>query len=292
MGHDFDPRSYDHENERHNHAERDRVTQDPRDPKDRASLDDVFTRDLDVPRGRERELLSVWGRSHELRDTQVRALATIGAFRAVPAGDLRDPDARPLRVDRGDLYELRRGGLIRVVTPEINRQRTAIVTLTRRGRALLEAHRRQSGPDRQTFYAGIARSRELAHDAQMYRAYTQTAERLRDQGASIVRVRLDHELKRDYQRFLQDGNRGRPDSDGRPSRHADEIRDWAEAHHLPYFDDRVHFPDVRVEYERPDGVRGFEDLEIRTPHYRGMHAAAKAKSGFTPFDPDFAKEFV
>src|SRR5581483_9781501 len=115
MGYDFDPRSHDHEIERHERAGRDRSPQDPRHPADRAHPDDVFTRDLDVPRGREREVLSVSGRTYQLRDTQARALAAIGAFRAVPAGDLRDPHGSPMRVDRGDLYELRRDGLIRVV---------------------------------------------------------------------------------------------------------------------------------------------------------------------------------
>ncbi len=37
--------------------------------------------------------------------------------------------------------------------------------------------------------------------------------------------RLDYELKRDYQRFLQERNRGRSDSDGRPTRSRDEIED-------------------------------------------------------------------
>jgi len=292
MAHDFDPRLQDHEIEPHDRPERDRSGPDSQVLDSRSALDDAFTRGLDVPRGLEREHLVVWGRTHELGSTHVRALATIGAFRAVPAEDLRDASGSPMRPDRGELYELRREGLVRVVTPQINRQRTAVVTLTRRGRAFLEAHRRPTERDQQTFYAGIARPRELAHDAQMYRAYLRTAEHLRDGGASVLRVRLDHDLKRDYQRFLQDGNRGRSDSDGRPTRDRDEVRAWADAQDLPFFDERVHFPDLRIEYERADGERGIEDLEINTRHYRGAHAAAKARSGFTPFDPDFAQEFL
>jgi hypothetical protein len=38
---------------------------------------------------------------------------------------------------------------------------------------------------------------------------------------------------------------------------------------------------VRLEYEDRDGRRGIEDVEVTTPHYRGAHAAAKARSGFT-----------
>ena len=95
---------------------------------------------------------------------------------------------------------------------------------------------------------------------------------------------LDYELKSDYQRFLQEHNRQKRDSDGRPDRTADEVREWALAHRLPYEDEHVQFPDVRVEYEDRDGRREIEDLEIVTPHYRGAHAAAKGRSGKLPAD--------
>jgi hypothetical protein len=90
-------------------------------------------------------------------------------------------------------------------------------------------------------------------------------------------------LKRDYQRFLQERNRTEPDSDGRPHRSRHEIREWADEHRLPEIDGRVHFPDFRIEYERADGRREIEDIEVMTPHYRGAHAAAKARAGFTRF---------
>ena len=52
-------------------------------------------------------------------------------------------------------------------------------------------------------------------------------------------------------------------------------------HDLPYFDDRVHFPDLRIEYQDCDGRDRVEDVEVLTPHYRGAHAAAAGRSGFT-----------
>jgi hypothetical protein len=45
----------------------------------------------------------------------------------------------------------------------------------------------------------------------------------------------------------------------------------------------VQFPDVRIEYERPDGRHDVEDVEVTTPHYRGAHAASKAAAGFTRY---------
>ena len=112
-------------------------------------------------------------------------------------------------------------GLMRFVALD-GRERA--VTLTERGHHLLEAHRRDRDDTReQAFYAGVSRPRELSHDVQLYRAYLREEERLRDQGAEIRRVVLDHELKREYQEWLQERNRGRPDSDGRPDR--DRARD-------------------------------------------------------------------
>jgi hypothetical protein len=181
--------------------------------------------------------------------------------------------------------------------------------LTDRGRNLLEAHRRSRDDERhyrderhQEFHAGISRPRELTHDALLYRAYLRAEERLRAQGADVRRVVLEHDLKREYQEWLQAHNRGRPDSDGRPDRDPREIEAWAHEHDLPYFDKSVHFPDFRLEYEL-DGRDRHEDIEVITNHYRGTHAASRALAGFVcyastgrcggrPPDPRLAEDFL
>ena len=299
----FDPRSSD---------TRERDAADPRDE----SLDacDVFTRDLDLPRGLDRERVHVHGHDedYQLRGSEVRALATIAAFRVVPADDLRDDHGRPGDVRHGDLERLRSAGLLRTVAPlDRDGDRTVIVTLTERGRELLESHRSRDGERSQTFYAGAVKSRELSHDAQLCRAYVRTAEKLGAQGARVERVVLDYELKREYQKFLQERNRDRADSDGRPDRSREEIKQWAIEHDLPVVNDRVQFPDFRIEYEHADGRRDVENIEVTTVHYRGMHASGKAAAGFTrfrgstariggsnrngsssPFDPHAAEELL
>ena len=269
----FDPRSVE---------SRDRDAFDARE----RSMDprDVFADGLDLPRGLERERVDVNGHDYELRGSEARTLATIGAFRVVPLDDLRDERGRPPDRWHGDIEHLRSAGLIRVVAPlDRGGQRTTIVALTDRGQQLLETHRARDAESQQTFYHGLVKPRELAHDSQLYRAYLRTAERLRSQGARVTRVVLDYELKREYQRFLQARNRQRSESDGRPTRSAGEIRDWANEHRLPIHENKVQFPDFRVEHEWPDGRRDIEDVEITTPHYRGAHAASKARAGFTTF---------
>jgi DNA-binding MarR family transcriptional regulator len=288
---------------------REREGADPRD-EGRLEPQDVFTRGLNLPHGLEREHVRLREDDYRLRGSETRALATIGAFRVVPANDLRDDRGRPGTLRRGDLEHLRIQGLIQPVAPLDRGERTVLVTLTERGRELLEKHRSPGRGASQSYYSGAVKARELSHDGQLYRAYQRVAERLESAGSRIERVVLDYELKREYQRFLQDGNRGRPDADGRPTRSRDEIKCWAEDHRLPMRDGSVQFPDFRVEYEQPDGRPDVEDVEVTTIHYRGAHASGRVASGFTrfrgtatrvggkarggaaPFDPRSAEELL
>jgi hypothetical protein len=244
---------------------------------------DIFASELDLPRGRDRERVRDRDRVHDIDGSEARMLATVGSFRVVAESDLsalRDDARKP----RQSIRHLEDEGLIRRSPLDANDR---AVVLTERGRDLLEANRsiprdERTPEPRQAFYAGLKKPRELTHDVKVYRAYERAEERIRDRGGRVRRVVLDYQLKRDYQRFLHERNRGKKDCDGRPDREADEIVRWAQERQLPYEEDgHVHFPDARVEYEDRDGRSRFEDLEIVTPHYRGTHAGAAAKSGFT-----------
>ena len=62
----------------------DRDRNEERDPRD------VFTKDLDLPRGSERRPVRERDRVYEINGTESRMLATIGAFRVVSETDLHD----------------------------------------------------------------------------------------------------------------------------------------------------------------------------------------------------------
>lgn len=318
---DFDPRDYDSRDRDDFDIYDARWLDDPRDPDDRDrdferdrdarnhDPRDAFVEGLELPRGLERELVQDDRENlYELNREDSRMLATIGAFRVVAERDLeaaRNPDWDP----RDDTLEhLRDEGLIRFVAIDGDER---AVTLTDEGRDLLEANRRERDEDdeHQEFHAEVSRPRELEHDSQLFAAYVGVEERLRDQGADIERVVLEVDLRRDYQEWLQEHNKGNPDSDGRPDRDPREIEAWARDHDLPYFDERVHFPDFRIEYEL-DGRDRHEDVEVMSEHYRGAYAGSKAQAGFTcyrggggrgggggsrggsPFDPGLAEDFL
>ena len=142
----------------------------------------VFTRDLDLPRGLEREIVRDRDREYTLRGSESRTLATVGAFRVVSSRDLRDHDDRPADPRSGDLRHLREQGLVDTV--RVPGLRDVAVTLTNEGRSLLDhRHPDRDGDGRQTFYAGVRRERELEHDVQVYRADEREAERLHERGA-------------------------------------------------------------------------------------------------------------
>ena len=298
LGGGSDPREDDPRDRDEDVRERDRdARQRDHDPRD------VFVRDLDLPRGLEREIVVGGDHRYELNGDDSRSLATVGAFRVVSERDLCDPRDESTDPRESDLHHLRDEGLVRFVALD-GRERA--LTLTERGRHLLDAHRRDRDDERQqAFYAGVSRPRELAHDAALYRAYLRAEERLREHGAETRRVVLEHDLKREYQEWLQEHNRGRSDSDGRPDRDPREIEEWAHEHDLPYFDESVHFPDFRIEYEL-QGRDRHEDVEVVTEHYRGAHAASVARAGFTcygrgggsgrsggrGFDPRVAEDFI
>ena len=111
---------------------------DPRDH-DRPDPRDVFVGHVDLPRGRDREHVHHRGHDYTLRGSESRTLSSVGAFRVIPASDLRDTFDKPLDPRHGELWHLREAGLVQTV--RIDRDNT-VVTLTREGRDLLESRRR------------------------------------------------------------------------------------------------------------------------------------------------------
>jgi DNA-binding MarR family transcriptional regulator len=254
---------------------------------DRADVRDddarsALARHVDLPRGNDREVVRDRKRFYELNGPEGDALAAIGAFRVVHADDLRDVFDRDLQSARQGVRHLQESGLLERIPLE-SRERDVVV-LTGQGRDVLEANRLERDHEpRQTFYAGLRKPRELTHDAQVYRAYLHAEEGLRARGGLVRRVVLDYELKREYQAFLQEPNRGRADSTGQPGRDPDEIEAWARDHDLPFFDGSVHFPDARLEYEDAERQVGHQDIEVVTEHYRGAHASGVARCGFSSY---------
>jgi hypothetical protein len=244
-----------------------RPSVDPRSmsvPLDRLTLKPGTTRQPIVHRGT----------TYRLRDSDVRALATIGTFRVVRADDVQTMRST---VDAwtGDLRNLREQGLVDVKTITINREPTAVAVLTRDGKSLLDGHQHVTGERRpQAFHAGLVKPRELAHDAQLYRLFQAEAARIESEGGRVDRVVLDYELKRDYQTFLN--RKGKTDD-------SDDVSTFAAEYGLPVVDGHLELPDLRIEYEAPDGELDHRDVELVTEHYSRSQLAGKSRAGFSMY---------
>ena len=177
---DFDPRDIDsRDDDRHGHNRDDtRCDERERDDDRERTFDprDVFTRDMNLPRGLEREIVRHRDREYTLRGSESRTLTTVGSFRVVSSRDLRDGRDRELNPRSGDLRHLREQGLVETVRVPGTREHA--VVLTKEARGLLESHRDRDPDGRQTFYDGLKRERELEHDLGVIRAYEREAARL------------------------------------------------------------------------------------------------------------------
>ncbi len=178
----------------------------------------------------------------------------------------------------GDVRHLSEQGLIDRKSVVINGQPTPVLVLSKEGKALLEAHRNVSpGGPQQEYRAGLVPPSELAHDAQLYRVYLAEAARITGQGGRVRRVVLDYEIKREYQRFLHRSDRPNDVSQ------AEDRAAFAAESRFPVVDDHLELPDLRIEYETPQGDLAFRDVELVTEHYSGAQLSGKARAGFSMY---------
>jgi hypothetical protein len=150
----------------------------------------------------------------------------------------------------------------------------SVVALTRQGKALLkDDSARGSGPT-QSLYVGVVKPRELAHDTAIYRMYLAEASRIEAKGGRIRRVVLDYELKQRAYSPLAKA------IDLPPLEYTERQQQIADENGLAIVDGHIVLPDLRIEYETPDGDVRQLDLELTTRNYRAAHIRSKAGAGF------------
>ncbi len=93
-------------------------------------------------------------------------------------------------------------------------------------------------------------------------------------GGKVRRVVLDYELKKEAYSKL---GRGR---DAGALEYARRQQEIAAEQRLPIVDGKIALPDLRIEYETPEGDLDRVDLELATEHYHRGHMEAKARAGF------------
>ena len=214
-------------------------------------------------------------REYPLRESEVQTLIEIGKFRVVPVDDLAQLRYTSDRARmENDVQNLRRQGLIEQHSIEGHDGRSKnVLAITRDAHKLLTRQNRI--PEGQAIYHGLAKPKEVRHDADLYRLYHNVAEEIEQSGGKVRRVVLDYELKQELYSKLSQVD---PDKNLAYER----IR-IANEYDLTVVNDKIPIPDLRIEYE--DECRELRrlDLEIATRDYRARGLAEKAKAGFHLF---------
>jgi hypothetical protein len=210
-------------------------------------------------------------RAYHLSDSQRQTMAEIGRFRTLSVEDLARErylgDAAKMRLD---IFRLSSQKLVQTRSLWLgkDKDRLEVITLTRRGKQLVERSGQQG-----TFYAGFVKPAEMAHDAAIYRMYKAEAAKIMKQGGEIRRITLDYELKRKAYSPLAKVRPGSPE-------YAKRQAEIAARHGLKVVRGHIQLPDLRIEYQTHEGEIERTDLELATPHYRAGQLAAKAEAGF------------
>jgi hypothetical protein len=220
-----------------------------------------------------RKVYEIRGRTYRLRTSEIATMVELGKFRAIAQEDLTE---FAYGSDKGrigpDAENLIRQGLVQMKSiPHEEKGSRQLLTLTKAGHRFLTENS-IAGKD-QALYHGFTKPREAHHDADLYRLYQKAADKIERGGGRNLRVVLDYELKK---RVYHDLAKLGPD---RAS--AESKRTVAEQHGLQVVRGKIPLPDVRIEYDTPDGERARVDIELATSHYRGRHLAEKVRAGFS-----------
>jgi hypothetical protein len=210
-------------------------------------------------------------RSYSLRDSEIHTLSEVGRFRVVDTADLARfaYSGERSRMER-DVSNLVRQGLVEQCGTSVLKQDSRqVLTLTRRGQHLIR--HLNFVPEDQAIYSGFVKPKEADHDADLYRLYHKAAEEIEGKGGRVLRVQLDYELKEKLYRKLGKAQAGHLQR---------QKEEFARELHLPVVQDKVSFPDLRIEYATEGLEVARVDLELATGHYHAGHLAEKARAGF------------
>jgi hypothetical protein len=173
-----------------------------------------------------------------------------------------------------DVENLARQGLVKTTSiTDTEHNPIQVVTLTKEGHEFL-SRGKILRPD-QVIYHGLKKPKEAIHDAELYRLYHKVADEIEGQRGTVLRVKLDYEIKRElYARLARLSD----DKGHAPEEVKEEV---AARYHLKVVSGEIPIPDLRVEYVREnDGEIQRRDLELATDHYRPRGLAQKARAGF------------
>lgn len=238
------------------------------------------------------------GEQHDLSRSELLILREIATFRTIHSEDLAEfhfgrQSAKRQQPLPASVRWLEDQGLIetRTVTHSNKRRVEKVQVLTVTPLAAQVLNRALKNGRR---YSHRIKPRELLHDAGIYRMYQIKTQELAANGARSFYPVPDFDLKRKVNSRLA------AIRNLKPAERRKQKQLIAADFRLPVIEDKIVLPDLRVEYETPEGETAHVDLELVTPHYRSRHISQKTKARFAlyssgdgkarPYGPEVMKE--
>ena len=247
------------------------VATDPRTrPEARPRRDHAKEREDRERDGHRREYDPRGTKRQTFQDRTDRAIADVGMYRNVAYRDLADAhfEGHPYAARRA-VDQMVRAGHVREHNAEGPQGGSyKVLTLTERGVERAERVARDQGLDsQQKAWSGLVKPGELQHDVAVFRAARIEQMKLLEQGATIKRVRIDAELKREIARATETSR-------------ARGGKEAAEALGLSVKNARVEYPDA----PRGAAIRGRSRRGARLrrrDHYMGQ-PPTRPRDGLRP----------
>ena len=238
------------------------------DARQPGKMRDGHRREYD-PRNQERQ---------SFEDRSERALADVGMYRTVSFRDLADArfGGHPYTTRRAVNRWIKDGAMREHEATGPQGGSYKVLTLTRAGARQARQLAQDQGLDKgQQTWSGLVKRGELGHDTAVYRAARRESARLLEQGATIRRVRIDAEMKKQVARAAETAR-------AREGKAAADAARWkaAEELSLPVEEGRVVYPDAQIEYRDTEGRTGRVNVEVASEHYRSGSIVSKAAAGF------------
>jgi hypothetical protein len=207
-----------------------------------------------------------------LRARERLTLTELGRFRLISTEDLLRHAYEGNREEmEQDVRNLLRQGLIQREALEGSygaaRQ---MLTLTTQGHRLVRVSRLVG--DNEPIDHIPFKPKEAVHDADLYRLYQKGAAHVEAEGGTNLRIVFDWELDKSLKRDFAAGG-------------AEAREQIASRYGLRMVGEKIPVPDLRIEYQTPEGELAHVDLELVTEHYRLGQLAEKARAGFSLYAP-------
>jgi hypothetical protein len=227
-----------------------------------------------------RERVLTQDRSYLPNSHDLDTMEDIGKFRVIDVKDIEHFRFQG-NEDRSQkaLHSLSKQGLIQQKTlfSSSRHENIRVVALTDEGKRVVAQEKNLtsigSRPE-QKVYSGIKKIAEVNHDSAIYRMYQAEARKIRSSGGRIRRVVLDYELKKQIYSPLAKAR------DLSPESFQKRQEDIARQNGLRVVDGKIPIPDLRIEYENPEGRLEKVDLELTTDRYKSSQLAEKSRAGF------------